>query len=316
MIAAYEGGVLKACYDYDVYGQQKSKTESGSTVHLIHDPFGRLIAEHDGATGAALREYLYLGLMPIAMIDHSGASPEIYYIHTDQVMQPQKMTDATGTVVWDRVATPFGVEVMASGSLTQGLRFPGQLEDSETSLFQNWNRDYDPLLGRYVQSDPIGLMGAINTYAYVGGNPLTRVDPTGLENPFGGGITPSGPAPRGRPIDDLYREQREWRDWGHENVRGPENSEMRHCTVSCIVSQNQGTPIARTAGAGNEMMGFLRWDTLMLTRRRPWGDTPWAFQMKDFSSNEKGFSCKPGCSASNNEMTVDQCIACCNMEDE
>ena len=180
MVAAYEGGVLQASYDYDAYGQQKSKTQGGSGVHLIHDPFGRLIAEHDGATGAALREYLYLGLMPIAMVDHSGASPVTYYIHTDQVMQPQKMTDATGTVVWDRVATPFGVEVMASGSLTQGLRFPGQLHDSETALNQNWHREYNPMLGRYVQSDPIGLLGGINTYGYVAGNPLKYVDHKGL----------------------------------------------------------------------------------------------------------------------------------------
>ena len=95
--------------------------------------------------------------------------PTCYYIHTDQVMQPQKMTDASGTVVWDRVATPFGVEVSATGALTQALRFAGQLHDSETSLNQNWYRDYDPYLGRYVQSDPIGLMGGINTYAYVSG---------------------------------------------------------------------------------------------------------------------------------------------------
>ena len=187
MSAAYEGGVLQASYEYDAYGQQKSKTQGGAAIHLIHDPFGRLIAEHDGATGAALREYLYLGLMPIAMIDHSTGVPVTYYIHTDQVMQPQKMTDASGTVVWDRVATPFGVEVMASGSLTQGLRFPGQLEDSETSLFQNWNRDYDPLLGRYVQSDPIGLLGGINTYAYVNGNALNRADQHGLLDVFIGG---------------------------------------------------------------------------------------------------------------------------------
>ena len=74
---------------------------------------------------------------------------------------------------------------MASGSLTQDVRFPGQLEDSETALNQNWHREYDPMLGRYVQSDPIGLIGGVNTYAYVEGNPLRRVDPEGLRKlPF------------------------------------------------------------------------------------------------------------------------------------
>ena len=114
------------------------------------------------------------------MVDHASGTPTLFYIHTDQVAQPQKMTDANGSVVWDRVATPFGVEVSVTGSLTQVLRFPGQTNDPETSLNQNWHREYAPELGRYVQSDPIGLLGGVNTYAYVAGNPLKNADWDGL----------------------------------------------------------------------------------------------------------------------------------------
>ena len=194
LIETHDGaGTLIARYAYDAYGQRVLKETPSAAVHFIYDLFGRLIAEHNAHTGAVLREYAFLGLMPVAMVDHAGASPAIYYIHTDQVMRPQKMTDATGTVVWDRVATPFGVEVMVTGSLTQPLQFPGQIEDLETDLFQNWNREYDPMLGRYIQSDPIGLMGGINTYAYVRGNPVNAVDPTGLEAIAVGGSFSSSP---------------------------------------------------------------------------------------------------------------------------
>ncbi|MDZ4099922.1 MAG: RHS repeat-associated core domain-containing protein [Methylophilaceae bacterium] len=63
------------------------------------------------------------------------------------------------------------------------LRFPGQYYDKETGLHYNTHRDYDPSTGRYIESDPIGLLGGVNTYAYVGSDPLRYIDPRGL-NPL------------------------------------------------------------------------------------------------------------------------------------
>jgi RHS repeat-associated protein len=75
---------------------------------------------------------------------------------------------------------------------TMPLRHPGQYYDVESGLFYNYFRDYDPASGRYVESDPIGLAGGLNTYGYVGGNPLWWRDPLGLQVQFTG--SPAGVA--------------------------------------------------------------------------------------------------------------------------
>jgi RHS repeat-associated protein len=80
--------------------------------------------------------------------------------------------------VWLWNHDPFGNG--APLGATYELRFPGQFFDQATGLHYNYFRDYDPRLGRYIESDPIGLAGGINTYAYAGSNPLTRIDPRGL----------------------------------------------------------------------------------------------------------------------------------------
>src|SRR5215469_5135265 len=68
----------------------------------------------------------------------------------------------------------------SGGSLPYNLRFPGQYYMAETGLNQNVNRDYDPLTGKYIESDPIGLRGGLNTYNYVANNPISGIDPLGL----------------------------------------------------------------------------------------------------------------------------------------
>jgi type VI secretion system secreted protein VgrG len=89
------------------------------------------------------------------------------------------MTDSNGALVWDALYRPFGEAHSITGTADNRQRFPGQLYDAETSFHYNYFRDYDPSLGRYVQSDPIGLDGGINTYAYVEGNPLVFIDQWG-----------------------------------------------------------------------------------------------------------------------------------------
>ena len=98
-----------------------------------------------------------------------------------------KATDSTQALVWDAQRKPFGERTVTTAQITMPLGFPGQVYDEETGNYYNYFRDYDPTTGRYLQSDPIGLGGGINTYAYVGGNPLFWVDPKGL-NAAGVGV--------------------------------------------------------------------------------------------------------------------------------
>jgi len=109
---------------------------------------------------------------------------EAKYLNT-----PRLVADAAGTTVWrwDQ-AEPFGNNPADedpdanSVAFDLPLRLPGQRYDKETGLHYNYFRDYDPSIGRYGESDPIGLRGGLNTYAYVGGSPLRLSDLLGLDS--------------------------------------------------------------------------------------------------------------------------------------
>jgi RHS repeat-associated protein len=116
---------------------------------------------------------------------NSGVA-QIYYIQTDHLNTARLIQDQAGNAVWrwDQ-GEPFGNDVPNSnpsgvGAFDFPLRLPGQYYDRETALHYNMMRDYDPSIGRYVESDPIGLKGGLNTYAYVDGRPLSAIDPSGL----------------------------------------------------------------------------------------------------------------------------------------
>jgi RHS repeat-associated protein len=98
-----------------------------------------------------------------------------------------KATDGEQNLVWDAVRKPFGEREVTTAQVEIPLGFPGQYYDQETGNYYNYFRDYDPSTGRYLQSDPIGLGGGLNTYLYASANPILFVDPTG-ENPASGAI--------------------------------------------------------------------------------------------------------------------------------
>ncbi|MGI2028643.1 RHS repeat-associated core domain-containing protein [Endozoicomonas acroporae] len=174
-------GETIASYVYNAQGERVQKTADGKTTNYLYNPAGQLIAEVDQATGKVNRQYVYLDGAPIAYIESQNDTDQVYAIHNDHLATPQLLTDSSGNVVWRNDDTPFGISNLDSdNSIIFNLRFPGQYHDQETGLSYNYFRDYDPVTGRYVQSDPIGLAGGMNTYGYVGGNSLSFSDFYGL----------------------------------------------------------------------------------------------------------------------------------------
>ncbi|MFL6710081.1 MAG: RHS repeat-associated core domain-containing protein [Massilia sp.] len=176
-------------YLYNGLGQRVSK--QGATVptganHFFYDEQGKLIGEYD-ATGAAIEETVYLGDMPVAILKLPVAPDTqlaVFYVYSDHINTPRAITRSSdNTMVWRwDLSDPFGVgqpdeSPAGAGTFAYNPRFPGQLFDRETNNHYNYYRDYDPQTGRYVQSDPIGLEGGLNTYSYVSGSPLSFYDP-------------------------------------------------------------------------------------------------------------------------------------------
>lgn len=199
-------------YTYNIY-RQRTKKVAASTTHYVYGAGGLLYGEYD-SSGDLIREYVYLNGEPLAQID--AGSPEVLtYLHTDHLGTPKFGTNTGGTQVWSWAPDAFGIG-SPSGSVTVNLRMPGQYFDSESGVFYNWNRYYNPAIGRYISSDPIGLAGGLNTFGYVDQNPVNFVDPTGEFFWLAPALLVAGytlyshPANAPRPGDLLYARD----DWG------------------------------------------------------------------------------------------------------
>jgi RHS repeat-associated protein len=176
-------------YGYNGKGERVRKTNGASITLYHYDETGNLLLETDGA-GATVVEYLWLGSQRIAMVQ--GGS--VYFNHTDHLGTPQLMTNSAGTVVWAADYKPFGEATVTTATIENNLRFPGQYFDQETGLHYNYFRDYDPSTGRYIESDPIGLAGGINTYNYADANAIINADYYGLARGSRGGAGSTGGA--------------------------------------------------------------------------------------------------------------------------
>ncbi|HAI8714520.1 TPA: type IV secretion protein Rhs, partial [Escherichia coli] len=176
-------------YVYDALGRRTEKQ------HISPDgkPYNRTkflwdgmrLAQESRPEGIS-RLYIYSdqgSYEPLARVDKAGKEGpnRILYFHTDVNGAPEEMTDSDGKIVWETGYQVWGntIQEKDHGRVEQNLRYQGQYLDRETGLHYNLHRYYDPDVGRFIVTDPIGLAGGLNLYAYAP-NPLGWIDPLGL----------------------------------------------------------------------------------------------------------------------------------------
>jgi len=186
MVSATRGGVT-GVYSINALGQRVRKFVGGNSPYFTYDDSGHLIGEY-GTGGTLIQETVWLGDAPVATLRPKvGGGVDVFYVHTDHLNTPRRVSrHSDSIIVWRWDSDPFGtVQVNEdpdgdAASFVYNLRFPGQYFDSETGLHYNYFRDYDPYTARYLQSDPIGLNGGVNTYRYGYANPTKYIDAYGL----------------------------------------------------------------------------------------------------------------------------------------
>lgn len=188
-------------YTYDAFNRRTSKTIDGKTTEFIWQG-NKLIAETDNAQH--WRSYIYEAdsFRPLAMVvGDASVSDKVktYWYQNDHLGTPHSLTESLGEVVYSCSYNAYGKVVedkhhqQERGGIRvdNPLRFQGQYYDEESGLHYNFNRYYDPGIGRYLTQDPLGLAGGENFYQYCP-NPISWIDPLGLVpgmRPTGAGMS-------------------------------------------------------------------------------------------------------------------------------
>lgn len=160
-------------YQFNALDQRIAKSGPLGSSRFVHAAQNTLLTEY---TGGVWSSYIWLGSEPIAVVRNN----QLFFLHNDHLGRPEIVTDSTNSMRWAAANYAFDRSVLVDSMGGLNLGLPGQYFDAETGFWHNGHRDYDSRVGRYIQSDPIGLVGGLNSYSYVDSNPLSRIDFLGL----------------------------------------------------------------------------------------------------------------------------------------
>ncbi|ASR42745.1 hypothetical protein BEN78_04435 [Xanthomonas citri pv. mangiferaeindicae] len=161
-------------YTVNALGQRTSKSGPLGSSRFVHGGQNTLMSE---LTNGQWTDYIWMGSEPIGLV----RGGRLYFTHADRLGRPEVVSDGNQTARWIAANHAYDRAVLGNSLGDYNLGFPGQYYDAETGFWYNGFRDYDGRTGTYLQSDPIGLAGGLNTYSYVRNNPVRLVDPLGLD---------------------------------------------------------------------------------------------------------------------------------------
>jgi RHS repeat-associated protein len=167
-------------YGYSPTGRRIRRTEGGQTRYSIYHNED-LLMELDGNFNP-LHAYTHMPGIDLPLSVETGGDPNsVYYYTMEQPGHVSALLNGSGSIAARYQYAPFGRLESSTGMSSQSLKFMGREHDASTGLYYVRARWYDPALARFISSDPIGLAGGINTYAYVGNAPMDARDPSGLQ---------------------------------------------------------------------------------------------------------------------------------------